>query len=284
MYGMSNSTTLETINLSNIQIYDTRIISSFNLTWFLEPIQDCPIRRLHLASNSFNAIYPGIIRCTPLLEYIDVSHNQLVTLVSDVPLLSSAFFQETLLHKRLQEIDFSSQGFVYHDLRTGEQICGLLNSNPTFPELEKYTNRRRNLSTGTFQQRVESFIPYDVAPEHWPQCIDALRNDPCEIFIPNCSDTLDYLRHNHGQFCELLYVLFYPAYEEYYRGIPCSALPAVDDLFQKKLFSLYCLSYYGFNKAAEAHQWDYLWRKVHPSTYQNVPKYMLSSIKPTGIP
>ena len=51
---------------------------------------------------------------------------------------------------------------------------------------------------------------------------------PCELFSANCSDTMDYLRHNHSEFCELLYIVGIAFYQ-----IPCSALPTVDDLYQK---------------------------------------------------
>ena len=99
MYGLSNSTKLTIINLSNIQMYEYTTFSTFNLTWFLEPLKKCPLKRLHLAYNAFKAIYPGIIRFTPQLEYIDASHNLIA------PLIASAFFIETILHKGLQETD-----------------------------------------------------------------------------------------------------------------------------------------------------------------------------------
>ena len=99
---------------------------TFNLTWFLEPLQNCPIRHLHLANNGFKEIYPGIIRYTPLLEYIDVSNNLLQPNIVTWPLPSPAFFQETLLHKGLQEIDFSSQSPFAED-----QTRRLLGSNPS---------------------------------------------------------------------------------------------------------------------------------------------------------
>ena len=229
LHGLNNSTTLKTINLSNMQMngFGREIYSTLNLTWFLEPLQNCPIRHLQLANNLFKTIYPGIIRYAPHLEYIDVSHNFLLTYFSfdNVHLLEPAFLQETLLHKELQEIDFS-----YQDSSIEEQMLGLLDSNPGFSDLEIFNNRKRNLSTGTFQRRIASLIPDDVGPEYWSHCTNILlyNFDSCEIFSPNCSDTLEYLRHNHSQFCELLYTL-----KTDYSGIPCSALPALDDMYQK---------------------------------------------------
>ena len=116
LYGLSNSTRLETINLSNVQSdHHDPPYPILNLTWFLEPLQNCPIKHLHLANNGFKGIYPGIIRYTPLLEYIDVSQNRLVKYVLDFPFLQPAFLQEALLHKGLQEIDFSYQSPVTED-------------------------------------------------------------------------------------------------------------------------------------------------------------------------
>ena len=105
MYGLSNSTALKTIKLSNIQEMHGAY-STFNFTWFLEPVKNCPIRLLHLAYNAFEAIYPGINRYASQLEYIDVSNNFLA------PLLTFAFFIETLLHKGLKETDFKHQSFI----------------------------------------------------------------------------------------------------------------------------------------------------------------------------
>ena len=93
MYGLSNSTTLKTIKLSNFQTYGHEAIHKFNLTWFLEPVKDCPIKHLDLSVNTFTSIYPGITLHAPLLEYINVSFGGLSS-----P-LTSAFFIETFLHK-----------------------------------------------------------------------------------------------------------------------------------------------------------------------------------------
>ena len=100
---------------------------------------------------------------------------------------------------------------------------------------ERFTHiNQRNSGTGTLQQRMTTLIPEDVAPEPWVQCIKTIINDPCAAFSPNCSDIMDYLRNNHGLFCEFLYTMFDdPPFENFYRGIPCSALPMVDDLFVK---------------------------------------------------
>ena len=58
---------------------------------------------------------------------------------------------------------------------------------------------------------------------------------------------MDYLRHNHRQFCELLYAVFDdPPSENFYYGIPCSALPTLDGMFQKK--SMNCIYATGFAK------------------------------------
>ena len=229
LYGLSNSTTLETINLSSVQTdHVNPSYPKFNLTWFLEPLQTCPIRHLHFANNGFTDIYPGIIRYTPLLEYIDVSQNLLLIHLVDLLILAPAFFQETLLHKGLQEIDFSYQGPFTED-KTHE----LLGSNPRFPELERFTSRKRTLHTGTFQQRISLLLPEDVVSEYWSQCATYLVIKPCDIFSPKCSDTRNHLRHDHSLFCELLYEFANPYEFGAYRGIPCSSLPSFDDMFQK---------------------------------------------------
>ena len=103
MYGLSNSTTLKTIKLSNIQEKHS-VYSTFNLTWFLEPVKNCPIRHLHLEYNAFEAIYPGINRYAPQLEYIDVSNNFLA------PLLTSAFFYRNSLAQRTEGGRLQSSG------------------------------------------------------------------------------------------------------------------------------------------------------------------------------
>ena len=229
LFGLSNSTALKTINLSYIHLNGDEKHSTFNLTWFLEPLQNCPIRRLYLANNSFKAIYPGIIRRTPLLEYIDVSHNRLMPGFGMLSLLSSAFFQETLLHKGLKEVDFS-----YQDSFAEEQTHGLLGSGPRFHHLERFTHSR-NLNFGSFQEKVASLNPNDIVSEYWSECSSVLQYDACEIFSPNCSYIVDYLRHNHSEFCKLMYMSIYPPSMAFktYSGIPCSAVPRFDDIYQK---------------------------------------------------
>ena len=228
MYDLNNSTTLKTINLSNFQTYGYETIHTFNLTWFLEPVKDCPITHLDLSGNAFTAIYPGITLYAPLLEYIDVSCNILST-----P-LTSAFFIETLLHKGLKETGYSSVGWLNcngpgkKNVRK-EQTFQLLGSDQKRLLISERLTHLSQRSSGTGTLTI--FIPDDVAPEPWVQCVNAIANDPCEAFSPNCSDIMDYLRNNHGQFCEFLYTMFDDASENFYRGIPCSALPTVDDLF-----------------------------------------------------
>ena len=150
MYGFSNSTALKTIKLFNIQTVEHSAYSMFNLTWFLEPVKNCPIQRLYLAYNAFKAIFPGIIQYAPCLEYIDVSHNLLE------PLVTSAFFVETLLHNRLQKTNFSYQGLGYHDDST--------------PRIHP-DRSRKSLGTGTLQQRVAALMPDDFTPKVWEKCI-----------------------------------------------------------------------------------------------------------------
>ena len=232
LYGLSNSTTMTTINLSSFQDkrYGTR--SKIDLAWLLEPLHNCPLRQLHLANNYLKEISPGLIQNTPLMEYVDVSHNQLGEL-GILSILSSPFFQETLLHKGLQEVDFS-----YQSPFTEEQSHELLYPNARFPDLESFTNRRKELSTAAFQERAAPLLPGDIDPEHWSQCTKYLASyssQTCEIFSPNCRDTLDYLRRNHSQLCELVQVESYPYRSFAYRSyldIPCSAIPTVDDIYQ----------------------------------------------------
>ena len=224
MNGLSNSTTLQKIKLFNIQTFEHSTYSTLNLTWFLEPVKNCPITRLYLAYNAFKIIFPGIIRYAPRLEYIDVSHNLLE------PILTSAFFIETLLHKGLQEADFSYQGLGYHKGNTPTTHLRTFTRKLTF-------RIRKSLGTGTLQQRIATIIPHDATPDAWVECINATIKKPCEAFSPNCSDVMNYLRNNHGQFCELLYTIVDdPPSENFYHGIPCSALPTVDDMFQEDCF------------------------------------------------
>ena len=234
MYGLSNSTTLKTIKLSNIQ--EMRgAYSTFNLTWFLEPVKNCPIRHLHLAYNAFEAIYPGINRYAPQLEYIDVSNNFLASL------LTSAFFIETLLHKGLKETDFKHQGFIeYGKIRNMHQRfdCEMLKSTifrresairdpfilPTTPRTFTYNRVNRILLRIILTDILfEPITPDYVASEDWIPCILAAIDDPCYVFRPICSDTMVYLRNNHWQFCELLYEVLDDVFstENFYRGIPC---------------------------------------------------------------
>ena len=119
---------------------------------------------------------------------------------------------------------------------TGEQEnLRLLESIQNFTVVERNTSRiRRSLLTDSQQQWFTMSLPNDVFPEPWQRCISAAVSDPCEVFSPNCSDLMDYLRNNHGQFCELFYKAFDDrSHENFFRGIPCSALPTVDDLFQE---------------------------------------------------
>ena len=194
MYGLSNSTTLKTIKLSNIQTFKLGgTYSTFNLTWFLEPVKNCKIKRLYLAYNSLTAIYPGIIQYAPHLEYLDVSHNFLAEVVM------SAFFIETLLHKGLQEIDLSYQGSGWFEtgIRSGEtqylppsksnlQLFTLTSNESDnslftqyFPVVtpfqidDVFASARimpMSLATTiqtTLQHRIAGAMPEDVDPESW---------------------------------------------------------------------------------------------------------------------
>ena len=105
-----------------------------------------------------------------------------------------------------------------------------------------YSTRRltmqRIFGTGTCFAPI---IPDDVAPKHWLPCIYAAIDNPCKVFSPTCSDIMAYLRNNHGQFCELLYaVLDDVSTKNFYRGIQCSSLPTVDDLFD--IDCAYCIA------------------------------------------
>ena len=151
MYGLSNSTTLKTIKLSNIQAKGHVTFATLNMTWFLEPLQSCPIRYLHLAHNSLQAIYAGIIRYAPLLKYIDVSYNQLVNPGYYYFIWPSGFLFEILLHKGLQEVDYSYQGYPIK-----EQTHGLLGSKPRFPDEEEFTHKKDELKH--WYAAAETFI------------------------------------------------------------------------------------------------------------------------------
>ena len=241
MYGLSNSTMLKTVKLSHIQekgIFPV-YISTLNLAWFLKPLQNCPIRHLNLANNDLRTIFPGIIRYTPLLEYIDVSHNLLEGFDVD-SLVLPPLVQEIFLHKGLQEADYSYQG-------------------PRYPAQEGFGNKRSNLSTGTYQQRISSL----VYSGHWSQCIKDLvySYDRCVIFSPNCSDAMDYLRHNHSAFCEVLY-----ARGMFEHGIPCSALPAIDDVYQKHCPLCVVYPTMGSLKRLKLHN-EYNWDKKFNDVY-----------------
>ena len=93
LYGLSTSTTLKTINLSNMQAEGYETYATLNLTWFLEPLQNCPIRHLNLSHNSLQVIFPGMIRFTPLsfpnLQVMDMSGNH-ITFYNDTPLSLSS--------------------------------------------------------------------------------------------------------------------------------------------------------------------------------------------------
>ena len=235
LYGLNNSKTLKTIKLSNIQGKGYKTYSTLNLTWFLETLQNCPIKHPHIANNSLREIYPGIIRYTPHLEYIDVSHNLLVIFVSDMPLhnffMSPTFFQETLMHKRLQEIDFSYQSPTPEDQR------------------RVFLDRIQELSiTISYAENFVLIIndtlvdlPGDIHPETWWNCIISLLIGPCMFFNPYCNYTLDYLRRNHSQFCKVMLAVIHPSSRRFYQEMPCSARPTFDDIYQENC--AYCTVY-----------------------------------------
>ena len=242
MYGLSNSTTLKTINLSNIQMNSDDegqfYHSTLNLTWFLEPLQHCPIRHLYLANNSFKEIHPGIIQYAPYLEYINVSHNHLIIFISSVQLyplvMPLTFFQETLMHKRLQEIDFSYQGHTCEERsanRFDSRILGELKSNADSRFLELWSNfESRILGELWRNDSFPSFIPL----EFWDVCYSSsIIFGQCFIFSPACNFTLDQLRHNQSHFCEAMSAAIDPFYMRFYNEMPCSAWPTVDDTFSK---------------------------------------------------
>ena len=77
---------------------------SFNLSHFLEPIAHCPLKYLDLSYNGLKSIYPDLLRFAPNLTEIIVANNLLV------PVLTSAFFLEVILHPKLKVADFSHNG------------------------------------------------------------------------------------------------------------------------------------------------------------------------------
>ena len=140
------------------------------------------------------------------------------------------------MHKGLKETDFKHQRFIdYGRIRNKK-----LRREQTGKIIPSLFLRiiHRILDTGTLFPPITAD---GVAPKYWAKCMFAAIDSPCEMLSPNCSDVMAYMRNNHELFCELLYaVLDDISTENFYRGIPCSSLPTVDDLFH--IDCAYCIA------------------------------------------
>ena len=103
--GFKDNHVLHGVILKNTQTFEALTNGlSFNLSNFLEPIAHCPLKYLDLSYNSLKSIYPGLLRFAPNLTQIIVANNLFV------PVLTSAFFLEVILHPKLKVADFSRHG------------------------------------------------------------------------------------------------------------------------------------------------------------------------------
>ena len=103
--GLKDNHVLHGVILKNTQTFEALTNGlSFNLSHFLEPIAHCPLKYLDLSYNGLKSIYPGLLRFAPNLTQISVANNLFV------PVLTSAFFLEVILHPKLKVADFSRHG------------------------------------------------------------------------------------------------------------------------------------------------------------------------------
>ena len=221
--GLKDNCVLHKIILKNTQTFEKLINGlSFNLSHFLEPITHCPLQALDLSYNSLKSIYPGLIKFAPNLTQIVVANNLFV------PLLSSAFFLEVILHPKLIRADFSRQGHGVNapnirnlTLRTESSMLhspGFFRI--SFPGIDSI----KELSVTLWDLlKNDNFSSYN------DECIEIVTDNVCNIFKPNCGYLLTLFRANHTFFCDVLQVFF----GESFGGIPCHSIPVIDDLLNK---------------------------------------------------
>ena len=106
LQAMRNYTKMKVLNLWNIKTMQHSSPNlHFELEKVLEPLSNSKLEVLNIGYNAFRSISPGLIEYAPYIKKLIVRNNVLI------PLLTCSLMTEVLLHKTLEEADFSEQGF-----------------------------------------------------------------------------------------------------------------------------------------------------------------------------
>ena len=136
LQALRNYTDMKVLDLWNIKTMQHSAPNlNFELGKVLEPLSGSKLEVLNIGYNSFRSIDPGIIQFAPSLKKLIVRNNVLI------PILTSSIMTEVLLHRSLEEADFSEQGFRPVndnpiDLMTNNVQSSLIEPSTSFGEPE----------------------------------------------------------------------------------------------------------------------------------------------------
>ena len=103
--GFRNSASLRVLNLHNIQTFEHQYNGFLlNISELLESLAAHKLEELDISYNALRTVIPGLIRYAPNLKILKVNNNMLI------PIFTSAFGIEAILHPSLIKADVSEQG------------------------------------------------------------------------------------------------------------------------------------------------------------------------------
>ena len=106
LQAMRNYTKMKVLNLWNIKTMQHSSPNlNFELGKILEPLSNSKLEVLNIGYNSFRSVSPGLIEFAPHIKKLIVRNNVLI------PIITCSLMTEVVLHKALEEADFSEQGF-----------------------------------------------------------------------------------------------------------------------------------------------------------------------------
>ena len=212
--GFPKSTSLRVLNIHNTQTFE-HVYNGIllNISELLEPLDGHQLKELDISYNVLRTVVPGLIRFAPNLTTLKVNNNMLI------PIFTSAFFTEVMLHPTLVEADFSEQGL-------GEPIKSTSSDNAadTFINMRALVQLRQSNTRTHFVENQ----PYQ-SPQLFPlidECIS--RHNTCKIFEEKCKPLFDKLTNNHTMFC-----LIFDRIIPYSNAIPCDNIPPITAMLRK---------------------------------------------------
>ena len=222
--GLRESLNLTILNLWNIKTMQHSSVNlELNLRKLLEPLSRSKLEVLNLGYNAFRTITPGIIEFAPNLRRLIVRNNVLI------PVVTSSLMTEVVLHKSLEEADFSEQGFrprqessaMHFHSSTFLYSLNDLFTTVGFKEDEKHSDEKNFITW----YNATTIDPIDLIKKYM-KCFVLLYDDTCNIFDRACQPVKELLSEKHDLFCALLNLFF----RWHFSGVHCSYIPPLEEL------------------------------------------------------